>query len=126
MKSAELFKALSDPARLRIVHLLLQAGIEICSCEICDSLLEPQYAVSRNMKILKYAGLVNERKDGKWVYYSPKRPSEKFYKAFYETLKFLSDSEETLKDDLKRLKARMKLRQRGKCLIGIQNKELAS
>lgn len=122
----DVFKSLGDPARLRIMHLLLKTGEEVCACEICDSLLQPQYAISRNMKILKHAGLLNERKEGKWVYYSPTKKSGEFYEIFYEALKHLPDSEKVLKKDLERFKSRLKLREAGKCLVGIQNKELCS
>ncbi len=118
----DVFKALSDSARLRIMYLLLKTGEEICACEICDSLLEPQYAVSRNVKILKRAGLLKEDKVGKWVYYLPGCKSE----IFYQALKSLPDPDKILKKDLERFKNRMKLREGGRCLIGVQNKELLS
>lgn len=121
-----IFKALSDSARLRIVNLFVRTRKEICSCEICDSLVEPQYAVSRNMKILKHAGLLKERKEGKWVYYSLNDQSKKFYQMFYEALKFLPDSDQIFGKDVERFKKRMTLREGGKCLIGVQNKELLS
>ena len=123
-KVVDIFKALSDPTRLRILFLILKAKSEICSCEICDSLIEPQYSISRNIKVLKYAGLLSERKEGKWVYYFSNRQSEQFYPELYRALEFLPDSGRILKQDLARFRNRLKLREGGKCLIGIQNKSL--
>lgn len=65
---AEFHKALSDETRLKILEML--TGNELCVCEIYEKLSMPQPTVSHHLKILKYAGLVNDRKDGKWVYYS--------------------------------------------------------
>ncbi|MFQ5835459.1 MAG: ArsR/SmtB family transcription factor [bacterium] len=66
----EIFKALSDETRLRIVHLLIAAGKELCCCEITDSLEESQYNISRHLKILKNAALIKDRKEGRWVYFN--------------------------------------------------------
>ena len=75
------FKALSDPARLRILDFLWRPNAECCSLEdkvcACDveSLLGlSQPAVSHHMKILVQAGLVTAGKEGRWVYYRINRP----------------------------------------------------
>ena len=65
---AALFKALSEPARLRIVHLLRQRG-ELCVCDLVDALELPQSAVSRHLAYLRHQGLVRARRSGTWVYY---------------------------------------------------------
>ncbi len=61
-------KALGEEVRLRIIKMLLER--EMCVCEIMDGLKLSQPAVSHHMKILKQAGLVRDRRQGKWVYYS--------------------------------------------------------
>src|SRR5512139_3495016 len=66
---AAAFQALSEPPRLRIMALLCRAGRELCVCEFVDALEEPQYSISRSLKILHEAGLVIERREGKWVHY---------------------------------------------------------
>jgi len=63
-----IFKALSDETRLRILKLL--EGGELCICKIMEILDMKQSRVSRHMGILKNAGLVKDRRDGKWVHYS--------------------------------------------------------
>lgn len=64
----ELFRALSDETRLRIIKLL-ETG-ERCVCDITAVLNMSQPKVSFHLSILKEAGLISDRKDGKWVYYS--------------------------------------------------------
>jgi ArsR family transcriptional regulator len=67
-KQAEFLKAISDPARIKIIYAL-QDG-ELCVCEIMELLKMPQTMVSHHCKILKVAGIVSDRKFGKWVNYS--------------------------------------------------------
>jgi len=63
----EVFKAAADPCRLRILKLLKDG--ELCVCEIMTALKRPQSSTSHHLSILRAAGLVRERKDGKWSYY---------------------------------------------------------
>ncbi len=67
----EVFKALGDPTRLRIVRMLARNG-ETCVCKIVEDLEMNQPAVSHHMGKLKQAGLLNARKDGQWIHYSLK------------------------------------------------------
>lgn len=67
------FKALSDETRLRILHLLLEAG-EICVCDMETVLGCPQARVSRHLAILKNAGLIDDRREALWVLYSLAKP----------------------------------------------------
>jgi ArsR family transcriptional regulator len=66
-KPSELFKAVGDPMRLEILRML--TGKELCVCDIMNALPVSQPTISHHLKVLKYAGLVSDRKDGKWVYY---------------------------------------------------------
>jgi ArsR family transcriptional regulator len=63
----QVFKALADPTRIRILGLL--ASGEICVCHIHESLRLPQSLVSRHLAYLRRAALVETRKDGLWVHY---------------------------------------------------------
>jgi ArsR family transcriptional regulator, arsenate/arsenite/antimonite-responsive transcriptional repressor len=62
-----LFKTLADPTRLRLLNLL--ACGETCVCELTDTLRVVQPKVSRHLAHLKRAGLVEARRDGKWMHY---------------------------------------------------------
>ncbi len=62
------FKALCDEKRIKIVSLLLER--EHCVCELIEKLNLSQSTVSHHIKIVKQAGLLNERRCGTWNYYS--------------------------------------------------------
>jgi ArsR family transcriptional regulator len=62
------FHALSDETRLRLLELL-RAG-EQCVCDLTDSLDTGQSRLSFHLKVLKDAGLVTDRREGRWVYYA--------------------------------------------------------
>ena len=68
VRLARLFHALSDETRLRIVAKLL-AG-EQCVCNLTDALDAGQSRLSFHLKTLKDAGLVADRRDGRWIHYS--------------------------------------------------------
>jgi ArsR family transcriptional regulator len=65
------FRALSDETRLEIVRLLSHG--ERCVCELQDALHAAQSRLSFHLKTLKNAGLVTDRRDGRWVYYALNR-----------------------------------------------------
>ena len=70
MKSfIKIMKALSDPNRVKILKLL-QHNSDMCVCELKSLLHIAQPSVSKHLKILEEAGLVEYRKDGLWVNYS--------------------------------------------------------
>ncbi len=64
----ELFKALSDETRLRLVVLLYKR--ELCVCQIEAALGISQTKASRHLAILRRAGLLKARRDGLWIYYT--------------------------------------------------------
>lgn len=66
-RSAELFHALSDQTRLEIVEML--GNGERCVCDLTDALDAAQSRLSFHLKVLKDAGIVRDRKDGRWVHY---------------------------------------------------------
>ncbi len=65
---SELYKAMSDPTRVRILFSLLPG--EMCVCDITELVGVSQSAVSHQLRTLKQAGLVKFRRDGKTMYYS--------------------------------------------------------
>lgn len=67
-QAARWFHALSDETRLEIVERLI--GGERCVCELTDDLDAAQSRLSFHLKTLKDAGLVSDRRDGRWVYYT--------------------------------------------------------
>jgi ArsR family transcriptional regulator len=71
--TAELFKALGDPARVRIVNLLATAGEPVCACDLYGPLGLSQPTVSHHLKRLTEAGLLEREQRGKWAYFSLQR-----------------------------------------------------
>jgi len=72
-------KAVADPTRVRILKML-EAG-ELCVCQIIAVLALSPSTVSKHLFLLKSAGLVNDRKEKKWVHYSLDRESDDTYVA---------------------------------------------
>jgi ArsR family transcriptional regulator len=71
--TAELFKALGDPARVRIVNLIATARGAVCACDFNDELGLAQPTVSHHLKKLTEAGLLEREQRGKWAYFSLRR-----------------------------------------------------
>ncbi len=67
-QAAHWFHALSDGTRLQVIELL--TGGERCACEIQDAVGAAQSRLSFHLKVLREAGLVSDRRQGRWVYYS--------------------------------------------------------
>ncbi len=118
------YKALSDGTRLRILALLAYAKTPLCVCELVDSLEEPQYHISRSLRALSKAGVIDAQKEGRWVYYQLPKKRNAFLRALIESVSAVSSQEIT--KDRREFKKRLKLREGGKCLRGVQKKELLS
>ncbi|MDQ3696732.1 MAG: metalloregulator ArsR/SmtB family transcription factor [Gemmatimonadota bacterium] len=67
-RAARLFHALSDETRLAILGML--RGGELCVCELQSALDAAQSRLSFHLRVLKDAGLVTDRKEGRWSYYA--------------------------------------------------------
>lgn len=67
-RTARWFYALSDETRLRVIGLL--AGGERCVCELQEAIGAAQSRLSFHLRVLREAGLVNDRRAGRWVHYS--------------------------------------------------------
>jgi ArsR family transcriptional regulator, arsenate/arsenite/antimonite-responsive transcriptional repressor len=70
-RASSWFHALSDPTRLEIVALLSHG--ERCVCELQDALAAAQSRLSFHLGVLKEAGVVTDRREGRWVYYTLNR-----------------------------------------------------
>jgi ArsR family transcriptional regulator len=68
--TATLFKALADPARVKIVNLLATSGQPVCACEFMPRLGLAQATVSHHLKKLTDTGLLEREQRGKWAYFS--------------------------------------------------------
>jgi ArsR family transcriptional regulator len=72
-ETARLFKALADPARVKIVNLLATTTEPVCVCEFTEPLALSQPTVSHHLKKLLDTGLLHREQRGTWAYYSLRR-----------------------------------------------------
>ena len=68
LNTAKILRAMSDPKRLRIVDML-SCG-ELCACRILEEFHITQPTLSHDMRVLAEAGIINQRREGKNIYYS--------------------------------------------------------
>jgi len=119
----QVFRALSDPARLRILRLLAANKTQMCVCELVDCLQERQYNVSRQLKALVAAGVITGEKDGRWVYYGLDSGAQSGAVEVQRVIARI-EPDATLADDQRRFEHRMRLRSGGRCRVGIQTRGL--
>lgn len=100
--NTRLFKALSDPNRLRILKMLQTKPL--CVCEITDILGLATSTVSKHLSILRETGFIVEEKEGKWVNYliNP-RPSDTRISSIFSTLDFWISDEKTIIADKEKI-----------------------
>lgn len=66
---ADMFRLLGDGTRTRILYALLEAG-ELCVCDLAETLDMPESRLSHALRLLRTAGVVRNRRDGRMIYYS--------------------------------------------------------
>ena len=98
-----IFKALSDSNRLLAFAALLCQG-ELCACQITELLQVSGATVSRHMGVLSLAGLVESRKDGRWVYYRLRGGASALPEALVEWIGRETATDTEMRADMKRLK----------------------
>jgi len=113
----EIFKALSDETRLRLVNLFLQTDEDLCVCEMVDALELPQYQISKHLAILKNAGLLQASREGTWVYHRLEREESLLLRDLFKVLS-RHLNQQTFTEDAARLLQRLALREEGKCVVG--------
>lgn len=96
--TVKVFKALSDPTRLRILMLLLQR--ELCVCELTAILEMEQSRISHQLRVLRNVDLVEDIREGKWIIYRVTEDKKKDLNLIFDHLTGdnLADSEEITRD----------------------------
>ncbi|MEW6089218.1 MAG: metalloregulator ArsR/SmtB family transcription factor [bacterium] len=98
-----LFKALSEETRLRIMILLSQR--ELCVCQLEWALELSQAKVSRHLTVLKNAGLIHDRREGLWIFYSLLKPKNELEIFIQKYLKdYFIKKHDLFKKDLNNMK----------------------
>jgi ArsR family transcriptional regulator, arsenate/arsenite/antimonite-responsive transcriptional repressor len=102
MRTLDLIKALADLTRARMLHLLMQRGPELCVCDLVAVLELPQSTVSRQLTLLRYLGLVRDRRAGVWMYYSVLPPDSPAHELALELVRKGFEDEPVFAEDLER------------------------
>ena len=100
-QASRLFKALGDETRLRIVALLSHG--ELCVCHLESALGLTQSNTSRQLSVLRAAGVVEARRDGSWVYYRLAPQLDEVCKQQLKALVSTFGKRETLRQDVEQL-----------------------
>ncbi len=96
-----LFTALSDQTRLRLLNLIRDE--EVCVCFFVEALDESQPKISRHLAYLRKTGLVETRRDGKWMHYKLSMPEDEHLRNIVDTtLNRLAESDQ-MQDDYEKL-----------------------
>jgi len=95
------FLALSDKTRLRLLNLMREG--EICVCFLVEVLNESQPKISRHLAYLRGAGIVEARRDGKWMHYKIAEPKNDFAAQVLRNILQWLDSQETMQSEYRKL-----------------------
>ncbi|HMH15787.1 MAG TPA: metalloregulator ArsR/SmtB family transcription factor [Edaphobacter sp.] len=98
---AQLFAALADSTRLRLLNLM--DGREVCVCYFVEVLRQGQPKISRHLAYLRNAGIVRARREGKWMHYSIERPRDAGAAAILDVALVSFKTNKEMRADLARL-----------------------
>ena len=96
-----LFAALADPTRLRLLNLM--NGREVCVCYFVEILKLGQPKISRHLAYLRRAGIVEARREGKWMHYRIERPADSRAASILDATLASFETDRKLQADLDRL-----------------------
>jgi ArsR family transcriptional regulator, arsenate/arsenite/antimonite-responsive transcriptional repressor len=113
-----IFKALSEETRLRVLKLLDHG--ELCVCDIVAALDMIQPKVSFHLAVLKGAGLIKDRKQGKWVHYTI--DDSDIFRRFLILSTLERISAETVSEDTRRLKDFLEIKHQKANVVSLPNK----
>jgi ArsR family transcriptional regulator len=108
-------KALADPTRIRIIAALRNG--ELCVCELVDALGISQSSLSSHLQICRQAGVLATQKDSRWIYYSLSTRYAPLIERIFSELQTV-DTDEQVRQDARRLKKRLQMREGGRCVVG--------
>lgn len=113
-----IFKALSDETRLRIIKLLEQG--ELCVCDIVAALDMVQPKVSFHLNALKEAGLIKDRKAGRWIHY--RLDTSDMFNRFLLLTVIEKAPLDAVQNDKKRLGVFLKIKDTKTKVVGVPDK----
>jgi ArsR family transcriptional regulator, arsenate/arsenite/antimonite-responsive transcriptional repressor len=95
------FRALADRTRLRLLNLI--GNREVCVCFFVEILGTNQPKISRHLAYLRRAGIVEARREGKWMHYRMSEPPDPTVKSFLKGVRNWLDQDEAMKKERMRL-----------------------
>jgi len=96
----QIFRALADPTRLRLINLMSEQ--EICVCYFIEVIEAPQPKISRHLAYLRRAGIVAARREGKWMHYRLTTPQNPHAAAILKSTIAALKSDKHMKRDCQR------------------------
>jgi ArsR family transcriptional regulator, arsenate/arsenite/antimonite-responsive transcriptional repressor len=97
----QLFAALADPTRLRLLNLM--KGREVCVCYFVEILKQGQPKISRHLAYLRRAGIIEARREGKWMHYRIERPADRRAALILDATLKSFETDRNMQSDLARL-----------------------
>lgn len=113
-ETAQIFRALGDETRLRIMALLV-SGQELCVCDIMAALELPQSTVSRHLSYLRNAGLAEDRRQGVWMYYQINRDKIEQAAKIFDLLAVMVFGSDQAATDRRRLEDHLVAKEKTPC-----------
>lgn len=98
---SQLFTALADPTRLRLLNLMY--GREVCVCYFVEILKQSQPKISRHLAYLRRAGVVSARREGKWMHYRIEWPKDAAVGTVLEAALRSMCTDRQMRDEVARL-----------------------
>ncbi len=99
---AAFFKVLADTTRLRLAVLLSIQG-ETCVCGLAEALDVPEYTISRHLRVMRSAGIVEARREGTWMHYRLTKARNRMEECLQECFRDCLADHKTVQADVKRL-----------------------
>lgn len=96
-----LFRAFADKTRLRLINLI--GDDEVCVCFLTEILKSPQSTISRHLSYLKRSGIVDSRREGKWMHYRLVLPADPDAAIILQNVKTWLMDDKEMQEDRKRL-----------------------
>ena len=120
-ETGRMLRAIGNEQRLRILVALLRS--DLCVCELVDALRRPQYEVSRNLAALRKVGLVSDRQEGSYVYYSLPADvrADEFAGGLLRLLETRLPADRDVRFDMASLERRLALRSGERCVVGYRS-----
>ncbi len=112
-------KAFADPTRVRILAALREK--ELCVCELCEALAVTQSTLSTHLQVIRDAGVVSARRQGKWMYYALAPDAGSLVDALFGFFSGSLKANATLRRDRQKLNQRLSLRDNGSCCVGFRD-----